>query len=58
MIEVIFTYQGLGYLTYKAVLDSDFPVIQAAFMLEAVAVIVANFLADMMLFKLDPRLKI
>jgi peptide/nickel transport system permease protein len=58
MIEVIFTYQGLGYLTYKAVLDQDFPVIQAAFMLEAVAVIVANFIADMTLFKLDPRLKI
>ena len=58
MIEVIFSYQGLGYLTYEAVLAYDYPVIQAAFMLEAVAVIVANFLADMMLFRLDPRLKI
>jgi len=58
MIEVIFSYQGLGYLTYQAVLDQDYPVIQAAFMLEAVAVIVANFLADIALFRLDPRLKI
>ena len=58
MIEVIFSYQGLGYLTYEAVLAYDYPILQAAFMLEAVAVVVANFIADMTLFKLDPRLKI
>lgn len=58
MIEVIFSYQGLGYLTYEAVLAQDYPIIQAAFLLEAVAVIIANFLADLMLFKLDPRVKI
>jgi peptide/nickel transport system permease protein len=58
MIEVIFSYQGLGYLTYEAVLAYDYPILQAAFMLEAVAVVAANFIADMTLFKLDPRLKI
>jgi len=58
MIEVIFSYQGLGYLTYEAVLSQDYPIIQAAFLLEAVAVIIANFLADLMLFRLDPRVKI
>ncbi len=58
MIEVIFSYQGLGYLTYEAVFAYDYPLLQAAFMLEAIAVIVANFIADIFLFKLDPRLKI
>ncbi len=58
MIEVIFSYQGLGYMTWKAVEGSDFPVLQAVFMLEAVAVVFANFLADLALFKLDPRVKI
>lgn len=58
MIEVIFSYQGLGYLTYKAVLGYDYPLLQAAFMLEAVAVILANFIADLALFKLDPRVKL
>jgi len=58
MIEVIFSYQGLGYLTYKAVLGYDYPLLQAAFMLEAVAVVLANFIADLMLFKLDPRVKL
>jgi peptide/nickel transport system permease protein len=58
MIEIVFTYQGLGYLTYKAVFDQDYPLLQAAFMLEAVAVVIANFLADCTLFYLDPRVKI
>ncbi len=58
MIEVIFSYQGLGYLTYKAVLGYDYPLLQAAFMLEAVAVVLANFLSDLMIFRLDPRVKI
>ncbi len=58
MIEIIFSYQGLGYLTYYAVTSHDYPVLQAAFMLEAVAVVLANFVADLMLIKLDPRVKV
>jgi len=58
MIEIVFSYEGLGYLTYYAVLEQDYPLLQAAFMLEAVAVVIANFLADIMLFHLDPRVKI
>lgn len=58
MIEVIFTYQGLGYLTYKAVLGYDYPLLQSVFMLQAAAVVLANFIADLMLFKLDPRVKL
>ncbi len=58
MIEIIFSYQGLGYLTYEAVFDQDYPLLQSAFMLEVVAVLVANFVADLMLFRLDPRVKI
>ena len=58
MIELIFSYQGLGLLTYYAVTGYDYPLLQAAFMLEAVAVVIANFMADLMLLKLDPRVKI
>ena len=57
MIEIIFGYQGLGYLTWTAVNALDYPVLQAAFMLEAVAVVIANLFADIALFKLDPRVK-
>jgi len=58
MIEIVFSYQGLGYLTYYAVLDQDYPLLQAAFMLEAVAVVIANFIADLMLMALDPRVNV
>lgn len=58
MIEIVFSYQGLGYLTYYAVLAQDYPLLQAAFMLEAVAVVIANFIADLMLMFLDPRVNV
>lgn len=58
MIEVIFSYPGLGKLTWDAVWGEDYPVLQAAFMLETVAVLVANYFADLLLFRLDPRVKI
>lgn len=58
MIEIVFGYQGLGYLTYEAVFAEDYTLLQAAFMLEAVAVVIANFTADILLFYLDPRVKL
>ncbi|OGS57020.1 MAG: hypothetical protein A3K60_04065 [Euryarchaeota archaeon RBG_19FT_COMBO_56_21] len=58
MIEIIFSYRGLGVLTYEAVMAQDYPLVQAIFMLETIAVLIANFLADLMLFRLDPRLKV
>jgi peptide/nickel transport system permease protein len=58
MIEVIFSYQGLGYMTWEAVRGYDYPVLQAVFMLEAIAVVAANFIADLTLFRLDPRVKL
>ena len=58
MIEIVFSYRGLGLLTYEAVMGYDYPLIQAVFTLETVAVLIANFLADMLLFKLDPRVKL
>lgn len=57
MIEIVFSYPGLGFLTWEAVQGRDWFLLQAAFMLEIFAVLIANFIADMMLFKLDPRVK-
>jgi ABC-type dipeptide/oligopeptide/nickel transport system permease component len=58
MIERIFNYQGLGWLTWQAVLSLDYPLLQGSFMLEAIAVVIANLIADIALFKLDPRVKL
>ena len=58
MIEIVFSYPGLGYLEWKAVLGYDYPLIQVIFMIQAVVVIIGNFVADLIFFSLDPRVKI
>jgi peptide/nickel transport system permease protein len=57
-IETVFSWPGLGGAIYEAVVRRDFPVLQGAFLLIAVAVIVANFLADLMYTYLDPRVQL
>jgi len=54
-VEIIFSYPGLGYLAYEALLARDYPVIQGVLLAVAVFVLVANFLADLSYPKLDPR---
>ena len=57
-VEYVFSYPGIGYETILAVYDKDYPVLQAAFFLIAVAVILANLIADILLVYMDPRVKL
>ena len=57
-IETIFSWPGLGELTYNAINDKDFPVLQGTFLVFSVAVIFANLLADALYFVLDPRVQV
>jgi peptide/nickel transport system permease protein len=56
-IETLFSWPGLGELTYDAIIDKDFPVLQGTFLVFSIAVIVANLLADILYFAIDPRVK-
>jgi peptide/nickel transport system permease protein len=56
-IEAVFSWPGLGGAIYEAVVRRDFPVLQGAFLLIAVSVIVANLLADLAYSYLDPRVQ-
>lgn len=56
-IETIFSWPGLGELTYNAINDKDFPMLQGSFLIFSVAVIVANLMADALYFVLDPRVQ-
>jgi peptide/nickel transport system permease protein len=56
-IETVFSWPGLGSAIFEAVNRRDFPVLQGAFLLIAVAVIFANFLADLTYTYLDPRVQ-
>ena len=57
-IETVFSWPGIGRLIFDSVGKQDYPVLQGAFLLIAVSVIIANFLADVFYSLLDPRVKI
>jgi peptide/nickel transport system permease protein len=56
-IETIFSWPGLGELTFTAINDKDFPVLQGTFLVFSVGVILANLVADCLYFYLDPRVQ-
>jgi peptide/nickel transport system permease protein len=55
LVEYVFNYPGLGYLLYNAVQNTDYPLMQALFMLFTVAVLVAVLVCDIAIAFLDPR---
>jgi peptide/nickel transport system permease protein len=56
-IETVFSWPGLGGAIYEAVQRRDFPMLQGAFLMIAVSVIVANLLAELGYSVLDPRVQ-
>jgi peptide/nickel transport system permease protein len=57
VVETVFAYPGLGRLIYEGVLARDYPLLQGAFLLVTVGVILANLLADLTYPLLDPRVR-
>jgi len=55
--EYVFNYPGIGLETVNATFEKNYPILQAAFFIIAVAVIAANLIADILLVQLDPRVK-
>ena len=58
IVEGVFSYPGLGQLTYQAIGSFDFPVIRAVFLLSSAAVILFNLVADILYGYLDPRIRV
>jgi peptide/nickel transport system permease protein len=56
-VEVIFNYPGIGYRTIKSIQDLDFPILQFIVVVGGVAVVLANFISDMILIYIDPRIR-
>jgi len=56
LIETVFSWPGIGRAVYDAVLQRDYPMLQGAFLLLTVSVVFFNLLADLLYFKLDPRI--
>ena len=56
-VEVVFSYQGLGLLTYTAILGKDYWLLQGLFLFFTVAMIVFNLISDLVYAYLDPRVR-
>ncbi len=56
--ETVFSWPGVGRLLYDAVMKRDYPLLQGVFLLFAVAVVLANFVVDIVYGFIDPRVKI
>ncbi len=57
LTETVFSWPGVGSLIYDSIGRRDYPVLQGAFLIVALFVIVANFVADLVYAYLDPRVK-
>ena len=56
LVEIIFSWPGIGQAIYAAVSKRDYPMLQGAFLILTVSVVFFNFIADLIYFKLDPRI--
>lgn len=55
LIETVFGWPGIGREMIRAVLRRDYPVAQGTFLVLASAVVLMNFVADLLYGYLDPR---
>jgi len=56
-IETIFSWPGMGRLFWEAARGRDYPVLMAIIMINAVLIVIANLIADMLYARLDPRVR-
>jgi peptide/nickel transport system permease protein len=58
VIEQVFALNGLGQLMLTAISNRDFPVVQGVTLVFAVAVVVVNLVTDLVVARLDPRVRL
>jgi peptide/nickel transport system permease protein len=56
-VETVYSWPGLGYLTYQALQIPDLPLLEGTFIIFSASVIVFNLLADLVYRYLDPRVR-
>ena len=57
LVEVVFSWQGMGSLMYGAVIARDYPILSGCFLVLSLSVIGANMAADILCAYIDPRLR-
>jgi ABC-type dipeptide/oligopeptide/nickel transport system permease component len=57
LVEQVFNIPGVFRYTTGAVSNGDFPLLQGMVLVGAVFVVIGNLAADLMLARLDPRVR-
>jgi nickel ABC transporter permease subunit NikB len=57
VIEILFSWPGLGSMAVDAIFSRDYPVIQGYVLLTGIFVVVLNLLVDLSYYLIDPRIK-
>jgi peptide/nickel transport system permease protein len=57
VIEIVFSWPGLGQLALQAVRARDYPVLQGAILLFALVFLVINLVVDLLYSRIDPRIR-
>jgi peptide/nickel transport system permease protein len=55
LVEIVFSYPGLGYQLYQSIINSDYTVIQGITLMLAISVGLAVLIIDLIYPRLDPR---
>ncbi|MFF0885301.1 ABC transporter permease [Streptomyces sp. NPDC003456] len=55
LVEMVFSYPGIGFQLFQAVGARDYPLMQGVFLIITLSVLAANLLADLVYMLLDPR---
>jgi peptide/nickel transport system permease protein len=57
VMEIVFSYPGIGLTLYNAVSSNDYPLLQGIFLVISLTVLAASFLADLVYMIADPRVR-
>lgn len=57
IVEQVFNYPGLGLLFFRSLQSKDYPILLAYALLTGVLTVVGNFIADMLVAVVDPRIE-
>lgn len=58
LTEIVFNYPGIGFALYKGVQGNDYALVEGCFLVIALAVLIANFLSDLIYAFFDPRVRL
>jgi len=57
VMEIVFSYPGIGLLLLNAVTSNDYPLMEAIFLVITFALLLANFIVDLVIVFFDPRVR-